>query len=97
MRVSYADRKRVQDVCKDIRQKTVVTRGIRVMRENENRTNTDSLTRECLECGQEFIPDKSGQECCANVCASAWYGWNEFDDQERITVEDDDYPYVWED
>jgi len=50
------------------------------MRENENRTNTDSLTRECLECGQEFIPDESGQECCANVCASAWYGWNDYYD-----------------
>ena len=80
MRVSYADRKRVQDVCKDIRQKTVVTRRIKVMRENENRTNIDSLTRECLECGQEFIPNESGQECCDNVCASAFYDWNDYYD-----------------
>ncbi len=62
------------------------------MRKNENRTNTDSLTRECLECGQEFIPDESGQECCDNVCASAFYDWAGGDGEYDYSDEyDDDY------
>ncbi len=38
--------------------------------------NIDDLTSYCLQCEAEFIPDESGQECCNNVCASAWYGWD---------------------
>jgi hypothetical protein len=43
----------------------------------EEKINIDDLKRECLECGQEFIPDESGQECCDNECASVYYGWDE--------------------
>lgn len=51
------------------------------MIEDENRTNIDNLTIECLECGQEFIPNESGQECCSDACASVWYGWgSDWDD-----------------
>ena len=41
-----------------------------------NNTNIDNLMCECLECRKEFIPDESGQECCDNVCASVYYGWD---------------------
>jgi len=35
-----------------------------------------TITQECLECRQEFIPDESGQECCSNECASVYYEWD---------------------
>jgi len=38
-----------------------------------------AITQECLNCGQVFIPDESGQECCSNKCAAKWYGWEEDD------------------
>lgn len=54
--------------------------------------NTDGLMRECLECGKEFIPDESGEECCSDSCASAYYGWDAGCD----TVDwDDDHDNNW--
>lgn len=46
---------------------------------NKDKNIEDDLTRECLECGQEFIPDESGQECCCNDCAAAYYDWDDWD------------------
>lgn len=40
--------------------------------------NMRSLMRECLECGQEFIPNESGEECCSDKCASVYYGWDDW-------------------
>ncbi len=49
--------------------------------------NTDGLTRECLQCGSEFIPDESGQECCGNECDARYYEWYNY--EEWDVVEDD--------
>ena len=59
----------------------------------KNRVNTSGLTRDCLECGKEFIADESGQECCDNVCASAWYGWDDgyYEDDTDEWIDDCDY------
>jgi hypothetical protein len=43
---------------------------------NKENINIDDLKRECLECGQEFIPDESGQECCCNECDALHYEWD---------------------
>lgn len=64
--------------------------GEQNMAENENRVNTDGLMRECLECGQEFIPDESGQECCDNDCAAVYYDW-EYDWWEEHADDDVEY------
>ena len=38
--------------------------------------NWSDLTAACPECGQEFIPDESGQICCSNDCAAIQYDWD---------------------
>ncbi len=44
----------------------------------ENSIN--GLIKECLECGKEFIPDESGQECCSNACDAVYYDWFDYGD-----------------
>ena len=67
------------------------------MIENENTLIEDDLTKECLMCGFEFIPDESGQECCDNGCAAAYYGWDDeyWDDEywDEDGYEDAGYEY----
>ena len=61
---------------------------------SENNINIDDLTSNCLQCGVEFIPDESGQECCDNDCDAVYYGWDHWidDDQEwSAFIELDDY------
>lgn len=53
--------------------------------------NMRSLMRECLECGQEFIADESGEECCSDRCAAAYYGWDDGYEFDNYNAYDDDY------
>lgn len=53
--------------------------------------NMDSLMRECLECGQLFIPDESGEECCSRDCAATYYRWNDWGGNWGYNTDEDDY------